>query len=102
MADSEVLNAEISDPVSMSEHSANVKWLISDYRFERLGGSSNHKGIDRHSSELLGDRCHIDHARHVGMAQHALRMGDGVSYLSQISLNVLVLPDLLERVIRVE
>ena len=86
----------------MSEHSANVKWLISDYSFERLGGSSNDKGIDRHSSELLGDRCHVNHAGHVRMAQHALRMGDRVSYLSQISLNALVFPNLLKRIIRVE
>jgi hypothetical protein len=88
--------------MSMGEHSTNVERLISDYRFERLGGCSNNKGINRHASELFGDCRHIDHTGHVGMAQHALRMGDGVSYLSQISLNVLVFPNLLERVIRVE
>ena len=89
----------------MSEDTTNIQRQILitvNCRFVCFSCGSDHKCICWHVFEGISDRSHINHAGHVRVSDHALRIVQGVSHISQFVIDTLVGPDLLKWVIRVE
>ena len=92
--------------MTMGEYSAHVKrlWIIIsvNWSFISFCCSSDNECICWHVFEGICDLTHVDHAGHVRVTKHALCIIQWVSHLSLFTFYALVLPDLLEWVIRAE
>lgn len=89
----------------MSEDTTNIQRQILitvNCRFVCFSCGSDHKCICWHVFEGISDRSHINHAGHVRVSNHALRIVQRVSHLSHIAIDALVFPGLLEWVIWVK
>lgn len=103
LADSEVLNANVGYFLPVVENATHVERLLTiNRRLESLCSGSDHEGIRRSVLEVTSDLRHVDHARHVRVSNHALRVVQRVSHRLQLTFDTLVFPDLLEWVVRVE
>ena len=87
----------------MIEDAAHVERLLAiDCRLVSLRCGSYHEGVRRCILEVARNLCHIDHTRHVGVTNHALRVMQRISHLPELAFDALVLPYLLEWVVWIE